>query len=215
MKINEILDTTVDYDKTFLKRIKNNCQPFLNESLYLPLYRGISNITNEKYIHKKTRENRRPKDTSVDITNFINNYFEKKFGIRFRSNHSMMAAGSYEFARTFGKPFNVFPAGEYKFCWSPKIADLFSWIITSIPIVDEDEDIFFDVFNEGNFEKATKMLDKLEYKTTDLKEAIKSKKEIMFYCKDYYGINFNFTMAEYRGNINTVANKIKFLINTI
>jgi len=158
--------------------IIKNCQPFLKKIGYkvtkYPLYRGMDE--NSKVVKKTVRKNRKPLDTKIEIHNMLNDAFYKKFKIKARSE-CIFVAGYESFSADFGRLFYIFPIGNFKFLWSPKIKDLFNKVGG------------FKIYSKTKSEMETifkKLVDK--YQKTDLKKAIKSHHEIMIDCKEYYAV---------------------------
>ena len=69
-------------------------------------------------------ENRRPVHMPERVQQEIDDYFEKRFGIRFRQR-SLFATGSFGEARLHGVVRAITPQAPFCFCWSPSSADLF------------------------------------------------------------------------------------------
>lgn len=113
------------------KILRKKCAPVLkhfssNKSKIeaLPLIGKKVNLKRPIKI-RKTRKNRRPKDTPAEIHDFIDDYFENKYGSRFRSE-AIFATGSYATAKTYGNVFIILPVGKYEVLWSPMVKDLYS-----------------------------------------------------------------------------------------
>lgn len=108
--------------------LKRDCQPFLNDikgSLRF-LYHGSKNLDKNMEIKLiKSKKNRLPKDTPLDLHNLLDNLFKKKFGIKLRSN-SLFCSSSDFFVSSYGHPSLIFPVGKYEVYWSKKIIDLYS-----------------------------------------------------------------------------------------
>lgn len=180
MLITEIVQSRVksnflsDNEKSTLEQ---KCKPFLEEIGYdvdrYTLLRG-SRLSDPSSMIPGTRmffgpgaiENRTPKAMPVSIHKRLNDLFISKFGIPFRN--SAFATGDYEQAADFGTVCMFFPVGEFKYCWSPYQKDLFHSI-------DKKDGKFTD--NE-----LKEIVD--TYQTTNLKQAIIDKVEIMVYCQN-------------------------------
>jgi len=71
---------------------------------------------------------RRPRDTPVELHSLTNNWFEKQFGLRFRSR-TLFCSGNKEMAREYCDEnhglISIRPVGEFKLCYSPNCADLY------------------------------------------------------------------------------------------
>ena len=108
--------------KDFLSK---NCQPVIKEfkgkrTEYLP-YIGKKQVNH--YEVKKTRKNRRPKDSTDMIHDFFDEQFDKHYGIRGRSE-CIFVTGDNKEAANYGPVNIVLPIGDYNILWSPDINDL-------------------------------------------------------------------------------------------
>lgn len=160
--------------KKYMIKIKKECQPYLkaigNDTMKYQMFRGVKK--SKKIVFKmKVRKDRRPLDTALDIHKLLDDAMYKHHKIRGRSQ-CLFATGSKGDAAVYGEPYMIFPIGSFKFLWSPKIRD-FSYAM----------DYLKDL---PNYKNVIKNKTVKEYQTTDLKKAIKSEKEIMIDCKEYY-----------------------------
>ncbi len=67
---------------------------------------------------------RRPRSMPVELSRVCDEWFERRFGWRARSNHSLFVSGSRDLAAQFGRPVIVLPHAPARYVWSPRIADL-------------------------------------------------------------------------------------------
>lgn len=181
MKVNEILleaPVNVDIDGV-ISQIKRNCQPFLSEATP-PLWRGMSYAKNKytTFAQVQTEFQREPRDTPPIINDYIVSWLWQKFGIPLRKEHTLFATGANYQAAGYGKPFMVFPIGNFQYCWSPLVKDLTDEFhhltgqkLSASQIRDEVARVMFQAKYQFN---------------TGLNEAVMSYKEIMIYCKSYY-----------------------------
>ena len=121
--------------KNLADQIKKECKPFLKDNM--------SQILNGKYLCHSTeltselrydegkisydiklRDDREPRDTDKDYHDAANDYLEHKFGVRFRSK-SIFTFPNFA-NKGYGDPFVVFPVGDYKVCYSPKVYDAYN-----------------------------------------------------------------------------------------
>lgn len=126
------LDTLQGY-KLILKLadiLKTECDPFLTESNGYPLYRGAAQefhkSGSEKTLKRKSiRTDRMPRHSKHD--NWFNWAFnalaENAFGIKQIRNSSLFCTGDKWIAQDFGPIHYVFPIGNFKYLWSPKVHD--------------------------------------------------------------------------------------------
>jgi len=178
--------------------IKKNCKPFLkvwNKRYFL--YRGGDFST--FFGKKDVRTNRKPLGTYKELHDILNDLFYKKFGWKPRSE-AMFCTGSDEIATDYGTPYIVFPIGDFKYLWSPKIFDLFtemannSLIHTSNILAIRAGRGFI---NDAPIDDLIKMRDKAmkelvdTYISNDINRAIALGNEIMIGCKSYYYLRTN------------------------
>ena len=153
-----------------IEKIKADCKPFLRQYGGQLLFRGSRSISHgptTMFSKRSVRTDRRPMNTDEGIHKQMDDWFNDKFGFRARSA-AIFATGNFREARGYGTVYCVFPIGDFKFAWSPKIEDLF------IQLKDEHEsDIPGFLTSAG-------------YKDTDLASAIDSNHEVMIQCKEYY-----------------------------
>lgn len=128
------------------------------------IYRGFVNRPKVGVI-LKTRKDRKPRDSSIELHNEADEYFFKKFGIKFRSQ-SIFCTGDIQSAKKYGKVAKIKPIGDSQICWSPKCFDLI-----------EKEDFHWMTTEEFILEN--------EYQIGNLDKAIESGNEIMIHCDRY------------------------------
>lgn len=192
--------------------IKHDCAAFLN-STGVALYRGVK-IEGSKSLEDlghgifrgKVREDRKPADTSKEVHQALDNWFSLTFGIAARSG-AIFCRTKNKAISQYGEPCLIFPIGEFKYVWSPYIADAWDTFEqgTKMPAVMKR---VYDaalqkaktennmVTGDGNNYKwraaaTTATLEKMGtklYKDTDLKP---SENEIMVKCSSYYVVRLN------------------------
>ncbi len=140
----------------------------------LSFYRGFSNAqTPSAPLILKTRKDRRPRDMPEDLHNRANEWFNKKFGIYYRSE-ALFVSGSKFIAQNYAKDSGfvarIIPLDAYKFCWSPKNSDL-------LFLRTKPENITVESYLEGS-----------AYQESDLEAARTSSHELMLYCDAYVAI---------------------------
>lgn len=165
---NEILDIVDDFidhckrngNKRVLRKMAQSNKGFVRNMNYVSSVSGFD---------KRTQSNRRPLDTPLITHNIINNWFEKKFNWRARSENTL-------------------------FCWSPTIKVKYFLVVPTSKIEkivasrfvmdlwDELED--FSYSEDPVFEEA---LDKLKYREWTIDEIFKINKriEVMIKCEKY------------------------------
>lgn len=155
------------------------------------LFRG-EEIRNSDLILKQSRlENRKPKHTPQDVHDLLNKLFKNKFGWNVRNG--VFVSSKYTTANDYGEVFYFFPAGNFKFCWSPKITDLYNDII-DLHHYQELTDYEF---------LQDEIIDK--YTDSNLVSAIKSRREISFNVSKYYLLSYD--VMEWRNKIDYIIGK--------
>lgn len=188
--------------------IKRDCSKWLKEvknpSKSL-IYRGSKSVSLGKNLltKKSVRTDRSPKDTPKKMHDYIDNWFNKKFGIKFRSQ-ALFVSGDKDIANQFGKVWIVFPINDYDYLWSPFFKDMTEdiddAIMTRVKKLFNSYELSKEDFEyiqkygsyasisiyRGN-EILDYVLDKAEYKMNlNLTAAIKQGLEIMIYTDEYY-----------------------------
>lgn len=179
--INE--EETTDL-QSLVNMLKRDCKPFIREIKPIGrfLYRGwmpkrMSDLDsygdNILYYRRKTRTDRKPLDNYRSMHDKFDVAFQERFGWKARSE-GIFATGNMDDAHNYGELFLLFPIGEFKFIWSPKILDLYTNIRNHISARlgksrVPDVDMLADTFTDKN-----------------LKDAIISGHEISIKCNEYY-----------------------------
>jgi hypothetical protein len=164
-----------------LNNIYRQCKPFLKEWFAnYPKHVKIwysGRYTESDFFIKNVRTDRRPMNTGNIAHYNLDNYFKEKFGFKARSN-VIFVTGYMNEASMYGTPYMIFPIDTYRYIWSNKIDDLYDY-----------SQYFNKVDKNGNpmFDKKAKSLLNT-YSSTNLKQAIESRKEIMLNCKKYIGV---------------------------
>ena len=136
------------------------------------VWRGSEHVATGISKVKSRLEDRIPLSTSPDVHYEMNRIFTKKFGHPYRNG--VFATGGIEQAADYGPPYFFFPIGDFDFCWSTLTPDLYnSWTYYGRQVYSTDN-------------LAEKFIEAYKYQDTNLPDAIHSKHEIMFWCKEYY-----------------------------
>lgn len=104
-----------------------DCKPFIDE---LKKTNRIDNLLlsgrkkSNKFFKGKVRKDRRPKDTPIEIHNYVDDWFEANWNIRPRSN-SIFCTTRRGNAESYGNIYFIFPIGNYKIVYNPNINDLY------------------------------------------------------------------------------------------
>ena len=202
MKLISLYESSSDLSlEDAVKIFHDECKPFQKEIGFdgifdfKPLKRGMKNKSN--ILIGNVRPDRRPMSTPLPIHEFMDNWFYEKFGIRFRSN-AMFVTKSQGSARLYGNVYIVFPIGEFKYCYSSTIDDLYATIANKIesklsshyaPLTKEKFNDFLS--DDDNLKFALDIVEKIlsdsKYIDSDL-EKVSNFPEIMINCKTYLAI---------------------------
>lgn len=124
-------DSEITFEEA-IRSIAKKCKPFLNESEDHPLFRGIalSKVTRDGYttfenkiLFTQQPEDRQPRDSTLNFNILFDAMIDCVFGIKNIRTHSVFASGNSAIAGGYGTEHIIFPAGEFKYIWSPKIND--------------------------------------------------------------------------------------------
>lgn len=115
--------------------------------------------------------NRRPRNTPEWIHLIADKWFFDNFGVNYRTE-ALFCTGDKTIACYYGNIYPVAPLDGYSFCWSPEIKDLFK-SVSNMAIEDGDSTSVIELLERGN------------YRTEDLVNAIASGSEIMIKAEEY------------------------------
>ena len=187
-------DDEEEFNSIFIENLKKECAPYLKMVKGKELYRGIEG-EDSAYIKKKVRTNRKPKDTPIEIHEYLDKELHRRFGWYPRSN-GMFATSNFGEADIFGEVFVVFPVGPVKYLWNTKTEDIYKWLSDLFRnMVDPSWSIKRDWYRASKEQREDFMktisgkhsiID--NYTNKGLQNAIEKEHEIVFNCKEYYGI---------------------------
>jgi len=190
--------------------ILRDCKPYLDDLKKLKetkfLHRGMKNrlfFSNIDGISEKitVSKNRLPVDTNRYVNHYINEIFEKKFGLKLR-NECVFTIPQHLSNNIYGKCYFMFPIGDYKCYTSFFVSDLFS------RLRDTDMIYFYNYLSNGLkilSEENIKEYLKRNNLTIDVQDILDAKKEfdkILDTYKEYDGVTNEFI------NSFTLANEI-------
>ncbi len=163
--------------KMWADTLRADCASYFSKTKNL-MWRGIGiGVTLPPFSKHPCPRGRKPRDTNLDVHHVAGAWFVETFGVNYRED-AMFATGSARQARSYGNMFAAFPVGDFRFCWSPMIADFTFDISDSIvDAITADDDVDEMIVDEINHAM---------YQTTDLRRAINSGHEIMIHCDEYY-----------------------------
>jgi hypothetical protein len=198
--------------------VRRDCQPYL-QALDKPLFRGI--LTNKSksltkiedgFYKGDVRKDRKPKDSSLEFHNLLDQYFEEKSGIKFRSN-SLFCSFKRSVTGGYGDAFLIFPIGDFSYAWSPIFEDPYDEIYNSyiehwnLPDKPYEyaqrvaKDMKIDAAGNESLPVFKKVLgkfgDQLFNINKNINQAIGKDNEIMLHCNSYYAVDTSL-MSDYR-----------------
>lgn len=165
--VSEDLDDTLKSAREFVQQIMEKCKPYLSEINgdlgNYPLYRGTKrkHKPGTKLTHYS--EPRAPVNTDLETHALFNQIIQEAGKTANRSN-AIFTSGSLAVAKRYGDTDLVFPIGDFYYTWSTQVADWY--VITQRELEDLEDSIRGD--------------------DNSLKQAIKSKHEIMLHCPNGY-----------------------------
>ena len=123
MRYQELVETI---DDDVIRKIHNNCMPFLKEAEGKFLYRGLDIVEREDkpIMVVSPEEDRYPMNTPQELQNIVNDWF-RKYGFKAHRGNSFFCTSSFSDAEKYGVPHAIFPIGNYSYTWSPLIHDFF------------------------------------------------------------------------------------------
>ena len=202
--------------KPFLKQLMK--QPA--SGLHDLLYRNMNIKSNIGSLN--VRMDREPRDTLKVVHDIFDDILEDVFGYRARSK-TIFCSGDISWSGSYGSSYIIFPKGPFKFLWSENIRDSFDIVgsygikkIIEMEFEKEAKEIYkgddflgwvYQLTNKIKRDKLKRderelvykaleygILNRLNYKEDNLIKALKSRHEIMIFCKDYYYLNtYEFT----------------------
>ena len=194
MRLKQYLNEeySIDNIDEIVDILKRECKLYINDvqRYYHNRFLISGRKSNTFFEKKRVRKNRKPKDTPIEIHNLMDDWFNKKFGIRFRSN-SFFASFEEITTIDYGNPFIIFPIGKYSAISSSTVNDLFSEIEEeSYDILGKYIDLkaewkgLSDMYKEKILITVEKILNKANYK--DIRKGYNKMSEVMIHCKEYY-----------------------------
>lgn len=178
-------DKHMQLSEKILDYIQNNCKKYIKEYIRNGKLLWSGRKKKEPYYNiKKIRKDRRPTDTPIRIHNLLDDYFEKHFGVRLRSNSLFCYTNMYDVLK-YGEPYLICPVGDYETYYHPKVHDLYvqmkQLVLKNIEIDDFDMKSY-DV-NVIIYDKHPKFIDRFEKNVEKLVEGYKKGVERGTYMK--------------------------------
>jgi len=218
MKINEVIFEDTATDKRALLTeyagiqlfTKEHCQPYLKEIggfenavFRLPLYRGILGLNFDPGTYSKVitvNQNREPTDTPAEMQVLIDDWFQRRFGIRFRQTSlhttgNLMTATQY--TSVVSGPLVVIPMGNFHYAYSEVYKDLYQALQrfnTKPP--ENGKGMSYTELEQFYKDRITEFMETGDYRfDKDLSRAIQNGNEIMISCKKALVIQWSFLKA--------------------
>lgn len=141
----------------------------------LKFFRGIKDqIPLDRPSIHETRMDRRPRDSALHLHSAADNWFNEKFGTRYRSQ-ALFVTSDWATARLYAssddRVFRIVPLTDYKFCWSPQLKDFLEYGL-----------------RPNQAETISQFLDRSDYTEIDLLAAHGSGHEVMLHCAEYLAV---------------------------
>lgn len=180
--------------ESLIEKLEKDCKPFLEKvkNLNNILVRQSKKAPKGLYDLKTVHINRNPRDTPIFLHKKIDNYLEKKYGWKARSN-GLFCWSTKKLSKVEKNPrvALVFPIGNFDFLWNPEVSDLYQLLVDiSLDLhyrrpehLDKDKD--FEKLWNALLEDKT--LD--EYTNKNLEKALQTENEIIINCDRYYYVN--------------------------
>ncbi len=168
------------YNKFYDNVIKKECSDFLQKSHDYSLYRGMTPTlpcaVKGKTINILQKNNtfnkRKPADTAVNISKMIDDLYELKTGIRYRTQNVVFCTPEINQANQYGYPYVIFPVGKIKYAFMPEIVDFSLWfyenelpnIVKRLnnPLLNQLFDPILTDYKSANFSKVTTALQNIK-----------------------------------------------------
>jgi len=166
-----------------IELIRQNCKPFLAAIKGAGfLWRGTFAANLNLIEVKVPRKDREPMNMPPNIHKALDAAFKTKFGWKARSE-GIFCTGSKSQAGFYGNLRTVWPIGEFKFIWAPKIPDLVNYMPHDEYYHIWPEMGVKEILNQYQFKKIIEL-----YTDKDLGIAIKKGQELSLKCKQYYSV---------------------------
>ena len=157
--------------------IQEKCGQFLEQSKGQPLYRGYGGVIASVFSGTREisiRKDRKPRDTNIYVHALLDAYFQKKFGVKVRSE-GLFTTGDRQISTKYGQAYYVFPVGDFKFIWgtykADPVADTLHW-------TRKIKDMMYVRYKKDSEDVTQQVMDEIDWHTDDLAKAIRSGAEI-------------------------------------
>lgn len=141
------------------------------------------------YAIYKTRKNRIPLNTPLELHKIADKWFSEKFGFKARSQAVLTFGDDTMITKSeYGNFVSaIFPIGNYEYAWSPSVKDM--------NVLVKNTALNRRLKTDGRYdpEKVKSALEDFGYTSKNLEEAVTSGNEVMLSCNSYVAINLRNT----------------------
>ena len=197
---------------TFAEAFNDSCKPFMTQSQGAGLlFRGAENFgelmgrlelfnsdgERFNYYKKAVRKDRRPMSTKGPVHKLIDDWFEEEMGMRARSQAVFCYGNKAKYtAASYGRPSVIIPIGKFIYCWSPKVVDLYDFIVDRLEnSTGGVKKHLLGSDGKPDPELVNDEMKVLKYTMNNFDEALQSSSEIMIEVDEYFSIPCR-TMAD-------------------
>jgi hypothetical protein len=143
----------------------------------LQFFRGVSARVDPSFpsVHE-VRKDRKPRDAAPAFHKIADDWFNAKFGIRYRSQALFVTSREFtakHYATSDNHVMRIVPLTEYRYCWSPQVIDL---LFLSKQV------------EQKSVAEIQESLVALDYREDGLAQAHAKGHEVMLFCDRYIAI---------------------------
>ncbi len=191
MRLIHYINEEKEIYKLYIQKMKKDCKKFINE--FRNENTRILRIDRKKKSWRitplMTRNKRKPTDTPKEISDIFDNEFKKKFGWKARTENVIFCWIANENIKPFSNFRYVFPVGDYKYVWSPKVNDLYQKLFSTSKMINAG--LSDKITNDPEVIKYAEKTFKNELINTYINKDITKYfgieyTEVMINCKKYY-----------------------------
>jgi hypothetical protein len=152
---------------------------------------GMTRILDDKVIRADVRKDRKPSDTPAKVSEFVDNWLDRKFDGRFRSE-ALFCVGDKKLASKYGQVHVILPIGGFNYCWSPKYSDFYQDNTALINSFEPGDDELW--WKKQFWQNVEQTLEDGKYTDKKMVDAISKypRHEIMVNCDSYFAIPLDY-----------------------
>ena len=206
MRLKKHLNEELKSPYEIVEILQEDCKPWLKEIEQADdfLWRTIGGVLVRDIQKYTTRQDRLPRDTNIDVHNFIDDLHRKNHGFRARSR----AVFCWNIHPKQNSPNMMFPIGKFRYVYpkDKQFADIFNWLSKLFRTTDDEQlkasregKSIGDAWPKGTWgehitplrKKSIEMATKNGYSTKGIKKILGQHpmREVMVDCKEYYLVN--------------------------